>query len=351
MYWLIPFRLSNDPYKLTSFLVAFSIAISVIMLAACQAVQPPINPTAVSSFSATITASTPGNTLQATQVIAIPVTNDTPSPSETTGVLQSPTIGATLTAWPTRVFTPTRGPSPTRTATITNTPTITPTPLPPLAVLRFTHPGPFSKIVSPIKIEAMVSPGDDGYVYFDLIGEDNRIISHNQVDLRRNLGQHLIISPRIDFQISAAAETTRLVMYTVDQANRIVDLTSLDLILLSLGNSGINPPYPQQEPYAVRYPHPGDSISGGILHIVGLSRPVNSRPLIFELVDENQKVVGSTEALIAQPTGDLSHTPFEINIPYVITGPTSVRLTLRQESDSRIPGTVALYSFKLDLQP
>ena len=350
MHRLIPSCKSNSKNKFTIFLVAFSFSIGMILLVACQVYQSPINPTAVTTAAATIPSSTLEIIAQNPVVTATTETNESPFP-ETTSITMAPTIDATLTPWPTKVFTPTRGPSPTRTATITNTPTITPTPLPPLAVLRFTHPGPYSKIASPIKIEAMVSPGDDGYVYFDLIGEDNRIISHNQVDLRRNLGQHLIISPRIDFQISAAAETTRLVMYTIDQANRKVALTSLDLILLSLGNSEITAPSVQQEPYIVRYPHPGDLVSGGVLHLVGLSRPVNSRPLIFELLDENNKVVGRTEALIPQPSGNLSHTPFVIDIPYTINDPTSVRLTIRQESESRVPGTVALYSFKLELQP
>ena len=350
MHRINPFRLNKPIYKNALFLVAFIFTIGFILLAACQAVQSPMTPTVKASASATISPATPARIIQDTVVGSNNLTNETPSP-ETVEISQVPTENASLTPWPTRIFTSTRGPSPTHTPTITNTPTITPTPLPPLAVLRFSRPGPYSKISSPIKIEAMVSPGDDGYVYFDLIGEDNRIISHNQVDLRHNLGQHLIITPRIDFQISAAAETTRLVMYTIDQVSRVVDLTSLDLILLSLGNSEINPPYVQQEPYIVRYPHPGDTITGGVLHLIGLSRPVNSRPLIFELIDENQKVVGKAETLVPQPSGDLSHTPFEVDIPYVVKDPTSVRLTLRQESDSRIPGTVALYSFKLELQP
>ena len=173
------------------------------------------------------------------------------------------TDSATLTAWPTKQFTPSLGPSPTRTATATFTPTVTSTPLPPLAALRLIKPGPLSKITSPIKVEAMVIPGDDGYVYFDLLGEDGRIINHFEDNLRNNLGQHIIIVPKIDFQTSAVAESARLVMYTRDSAGRVISLTSVDLFLLSIGSSVVNAPNLQQEPYIVRWPRVGESISGG----------------------------------------------------------------------------------------
>jgi hypothetical protein len=69
------------------------------------------------------------------------------------------------------------------------------------------------------------------------------------------------------------------------------------------------------------------------------------------LIDERQNVVGSAEMQIPPPTGNLSHTPFEIDIPYSIKDEKQVRLSLRQESDNRIPGNIALYSLLLDLQP
>jgi hypothetical protein len=47
----------------------------------------------------------------------------------------------------------------------------------------------------------------------------------------------------------------------------------------------------------------------------------------------------------------MSHTPFEIDIPYKLKDEKTVRLSLRQESDNRIPGDLALFSLLLDLQP
>jgi hypothetical protein len=83
----------------------------------------------------------------------------------------------------------------------------------------------------------------------------------------------------------------------------------------------------------------------------GLIRPVNETPVIFELIDPTGSVIASSQMIIDPPSGDLSHTPFQIGIPYRVTASTSARLVLRQESDGRIPGTVALWSMLLTLEP
>ncbi len=325
-----------------------------ICLAACQALNLP--GTAPRLPSATVPQKT--STVSATPQPNPSVVGSALIETETASQTAEPpadnstaTDSATLTAWPTKQFTPSLGPSPTYTPTATFTPTITSTPLPPLASLRLIKPGPLSKITSPIKVEAMVIPGDDGYVYFDLLGEDGRIINHVEDNLKYNLGQHIIIVPKIDFQTSAVAESARLVMYTRDSAGRIISLTSVDLFLISLGSNVVNAPKMQQEPFLVRWPRHGDSISGGIVHLIGLAKPLSNKPLVIDLTDDQQNVVGTAILQVPPPTGNLSHTPFEVDIPYSIQEEKTVRLSLRQESDTRIPGDVGLFSLMLDLLP
>jgi hypothetical protein len=321
-------------------------------LAACQALNVP--GTALRLPSPTI----PQKTSMVSQTPLPFSTVAVSAPMETGTASLEPVVdnstatdSATLTAWPTKQFTPSLGPSPTHTPTATFTPTITSTPTPPLASLRLIRPGPLSKISSPIKVEAMVIPGDDGNVYFDLMGEDGRIINHVEVNLKYNLGQHIIIVPKIDFQTSAVAESARLVMYTRDSAGRMISLTSVNLFLLSLGSSVVTAPNLQQEPFLVRWPRYGESISGGIVHLIGLAKPLCNKPLVVELIDDQQNVIGTANLQIPPPTGNLSHTPFEVDIPYSIKDEKAVRLSLRQESDTRIPGDVGLFSLMLDLLP
>ena len=327
-----------------------------------------ISPTPTASLSPTVTPVTPSATASITLTPSLTLTSSvtaslTPVPSETFTLTPtetetvtpgpSPTASKspTITRTPTRTRRPTLTPSITLTRTPSPTPTITNTPTPPLAYLRLQQPGRFSKLTSPFLISMVISPGDDGYVYVDVIGEDGRKIRSEALDYRRQVGRRLLVSPKLDFTIPGAVETARLVVSIKDSANRLIALNSSDLLLLSIGKADIYPVESLYEPYIIRFPRPKQTLSGGIVTLVGLARPVNDNPLIIELVDETGKVVGATSITVPAPTGDLSHTPFEVGVPYQIEETTPVRLTIRQESTERIPGTVMLSSMEITLEP
>jgi len=292
--------------------------------------------------------STPTRTPRGARPSRTPTLTYTPPSAED----QLATFYAEASQTATAQGTPLRGQrAPTRTRTNTPTPTITPTPLPPFAVLRIDRPGRMSKLISPFRTELGVTPGDDGTVHIDLIGEDGRFISRQVLSYGSYQGKSIGIAPEIEFQIDAVAETARLVITIYDKFGRIRHLTSTDIILLSIGDNEINPTSGQREAYLVRSPKKGDIITGGYVSLTGLARPVNDSALILELIDENGKVVGSQQVVVPAPSGDLSHTPYTAVIPYEVTDVTPVRLTMRQESTSRIPGTVELATLELVLAP
>ena len=206
-------------------------------------------------------------------------------------------------------------------------------------------------MTSPFRMEAYVIPGNDGLVYLDLIGEDSRPITQEAMDFRGYISQGIWFTHKVSFAIPGVVETARLSLSVNDKVGRKIAITSVDLILLSLGTDEINPPNVVLEPYLIRYPRVNQTIQGGVVLVDGLARPVNENPLILELIDEKKNVVGSAQMQIPPPTGDLSHTPFSITIPYTVNGFTPVRLTLRQESTGRIPGTIELASQIINLEP
>lgn len=303
----------------------------------------------------------PTSTPQPT-VTAAPDTT-TPLPSEIPSETSIPTH--TVTAWspdtatpgpsPTRTRTPTitriptRTRAPSRTPTITYTPTITLTPTPPSPSLDLVRPGLMSKLLSPIQMELYATTGGDGTLVIELIGEDNRIISR-QVIRTGNPGRHIWLAPDIPFEIDAAAETARLQVSTQDEFGRLESVASVDVILLAVGRNEINPPAITQEPYLIRQPEPEGVVSGGLLIVEALARPVNDSPLIIELIAENGAVVSIKQVNVPPPTGELSHTPFVVEIPYKVSESTPVRLIMRQEG-SRIAGNVALVSELITLLP
>ncbi len=291
--------------------------------------------------------------------------SETPTAQPTPSATAKPTITGTplapeqqiatlLVEWegtPTPGPAPTRTRTPTRTPTRTSTPTITPTPLPPYGQLRIARPGHLSKVTSPLRTEMFVKPGEDGQLHIDLIGEDGRYITRQLLNYSQYMNRNIGITPEISFEIAAVAETARLSVSTVDKFGRTIALTSLDLILLSFGEDEINPPVYQQEPYIVREPKPDAVITGGTLRLSALARPVNDSALIAELISETGQIIAGSSILVPPPTGDLSHTPFTLQIPYAVTDITPARLTIRQASANRILGTVALYSQLVVLAP
>lgn len=197
----------------------------------------------------------------------------------------------------------------------------------------------------------MITPGDDGLVHIELIGEDGRLIADREYNFWNRLKQRFIFTPVVEFSLTAVVETARLVLSVDDLYGRKIALSSVDLLLLSVGSNEINPPVSLLEPYLIRQPRPDQVIEGGVLLVEALANPVNDRPLILELIDERGKIVGSTQIQVEPPGGDLSHTPFVVDISYEVSETTPVRLTLRQESAGRIPGTVALSSRTIILEP
>jgi hypothetical protein len=360
-------------WKRAVFLLVLLIA--AYSLAACQQNREPVTfmlPTellsSIPSSTDTITASASATEIVATDtptVTSTPTITPTPTetlfPSdtatitltlnETEKIRASYTVTQSLTPSLTRTVTKTLYRWVTRTPTQTSTATATLTPTPPYAQMRIQKPGPFSKVTSPFQIEAMVHPGDDGIVRIQLVGEDGRIISSQLLNYYNYINRRFWIAPEIEFDIPGVGETARLELIALDQFNRPMDIFTLDLLLLKMGKSEIVPMDFEREPYIIRYPSSGDVARGGEVWISGLINPVNSSPITISLLNENNDIVGQSVFQVAAPSGNLSHTPFAIEIPYEVEDNTPVRVVIFQESDTRIPGIIHLSSFSMTVGP
>jgi hypothetical protein len=227
----------------------------------------------------------------------------------------------------------------------------TTTPPPPSAQLTIQRPGPGSKVVSPILLRAVLHPGDDKMLYLELIGEDGRVITSQNYNFSLATDYWIYTIQEVPFTIDAYSEAARLVLYTIDRFNRTIYQASVDLILLQFGDESINVPVIENEPYLIRKPWEGGTVRGGVMEVEGLIFPVNDQPLIIEIIDELGNIVGSAEAEVAQPTGLQPYVPVKTLVPYSVSKWTRVRFTARQESASRIPGTVWLSSFLMYVEP
>jgi hypothetical protein len=269
----------------------------------------------------------------------------TPVPERVSPTAELVALASTLT--PTQIpdsasATPTPGRA-------TRTPTFTPTLSIPEAQIQIRQPGPLSKVTSPINVYGNLKPGSTGRVRLELLGEGGRLLVRKLINYRTDIGR-LGLSEEVDYEISAVAEAGRLQISTYDQHGRMEELTSVDLILLSMGEADLNPPGPLTESIIIQEPLPNKLIQGGKVLISGLARVSSDQPLLIELIAANGSVVGYRQAgVTVDPAG--GYTPFMIEVPYQISEPTWVRLTVKEMSSGRLEGVIQLTSLEVLLSP
>lgn len=347
----------------------FDLILALTLLLACSACALPIpgnfaliESTAILSTAASSPTrsgaelnSSPTPTLAATSSAS-----PTPAlPSLTLSPTSAPPTSGPPAAAPTITLTPpiTRSPTPTRwvwstfTPVPTRTPTITPTLTPPPAYLRILRPGVFSRLLSPIQVQASVSPGEDGLVLVELLGEDGRSLAQQRLDYYEYISLSIAITPKLSYTLNGVSELGRLILSVNDQFGRKIAITTEDLVLFSIGDNEFSSSHVIIAPYVIQLPFADQIIQGGTLHVRGLARPVNQNPILLDLLNEQGVSLASAQLQIPLPSGSLSHNPFEVDLLYQVNAPIHARLTIRQESASRIPGTVALWSVPINLEP
>ena len=251
---------------------------------------------------------------------------------------------------PSLTLAPTLVPSLTPTLTLTPIPSVTETPtgIPPApdASIFIAAPGPMSKVASPINLRMNVVAGETQLIHIDLIGQDSGLIYSSLERVQAVAPTPAYVNIKINFELRAVSELARLQVSTVDRAGRLESLSSTYLILLSVGESQINPPPAPFERVVVFAPSPEAQILGGVLVIEGAYWPLNNDLFVLELLDENGRPIGSRQLSLVGDT----YVPFTTTIPYSITQPTRVRLVIRQ-TDDRIDGLIYLFSMLINLSP
>lgn len=323
----------------------------VVMLAvsACQAEPPPgdAQPTTQPTVGVTVLVPTP----LATQAIQpLPTSQiETEAPTVAPEInVETPAftgqlVGIATASSPEQALTPTAGGQLIRRSV--------PAPKPRTASMKITSPGPYSKVSSPVKLNALISPGEDRRLYLNMYGEDGRVMDSQILDFGTYDSLRFNIMAEIPFTINSAAELARIEIYVIDQYGLKIQLASVELILIQYGDSEITPNEIEFDPFTISIPGEGTVVSGGVLVAEGIARTVTDGPLIVDLVDEKGVVVGSGETQVSPPSERNSHMPFQAIVPYSVQHRTRARLTVRQESTGRIPGTVWLLSQVVFLDP
>ncbi len=236
-------------------------------------------------------------------------------------------------------------------SSIEQTPFVNQTPLatlPPASVQIF-RPGELSRVTSPIHIASYLKPGPQGLVTIELHGEDGRLLVRQSKVFTTNPNAWANMVVDLDFEISAAAEVGRLSISVEDDKSRLMALNSVNLILLSMGESDISPPSATQEAIIIQQPKLLSLVQGGTLLVSGMARTDTDLPLHVELVDDKGGVVGMRLAGLGKPDAQ-GFRSFATEVSYNVSALTPVRL-LVYEDGGQISDISHLSSLVLRVSP
>ncbi|HEX9091121.1 MAG TPA: hypothetical protein VF831_06510 [Anaerolineales bacterium] len=299
----------------------------------------------------------------------------TPAPTQTSVLVApqptspTPTLVPSSTPGPTATAleynpTTTSSPIPSTTSTLTlsvtpnrratRTPTITPTPTLPVAGVQINEPGPMSRLVSPLHVIANLRSLPSGTYHIEIWaeplhqGDDAQPLYKEVQRLISNPIDWVFIDQDIEFELSRVSEFGQLRLGMYDTYGRPVSVNSVDLLLLSMGASEITPSEARTERIVIREPTPNQLIQGGKVIVSGLAKPGEDFMLV-ELVAADGSIVGYRQVFVT-PAADGSYVPYAIEVPYEVSNPTWVRLTV-SESSTRIPGIEHLTSVVVLVSP
>lgn len=205
-----------------------------------------------------------------------------------------------------------------------------------------------SRLTTPITVRARVRPGDSGLVRVTLVDQQQNLLARQVFSIDAPNHDAVDFTTELAFEIPVERTDAFLMVMTQDHAKRPIAIRSVPITLQSSGEMVIAPLLVADPWLEIDQPSPGDVINASPLVVMGMVRPINARPVIFELVTERGSAIVTRQLAGGIPGEWMA---FEISLPYM---PSLInrdlRLTIRQPSG--IPGVnITLDSLPLTIMP
>jgi hypothetical protein len=213
------------------------------------------------------------------------------------------------------------------------TPTATLAPPFPAAPVQIFRLGELSKVHSPLPVSLSLTSRVGKVVRVELYGEDGRLLARHLRTYQNIPWEVARIGVDLEFGISAAAEAGRLLVSVEDVFGRLIDVNSVNLILISTGQSEFNPPTALWQRLIIEEPVSQALIQGGKLIISGRALPNNpDQPLRVMLVGEDGQILGQRLAGF-KPEKPGDYGKYIAEVPYTVTDLTPALLVIFEEGE------------------
>jgi hypothetical protein len=212
-----------------------------------------------------------------------------------------------------------------------------------------------SKITSPLNVIGNLNTEPEGHMQIEVwleplsTGGEGRLLLRELQNFIDDPTPRIYIAREFEISISRLSEFAQLRVSTYDAENRMVALSSVDLLLLSVGDMELNPPGNRQETIVILEPGENKLIQGGTAFVSGMVHPNSDEFLTISMTDPTGKVIGIKQIAVTAPP-DGGYVPFSVDVPYYVSESTRVRLAV-YESVGRIPGITHLTSILALVSP
>ena len=200
----------------------------------------------------------------------------------------------------------------------------------PVQQIIILSPGDHSVVTSPINITTLVYPGEGALVRMTLVDQHQNLLARQVIRINGSHHEAVEFTAELAFEIPVERTTAFLTVVTQDYVNRPIAMRSVPLTLQSSGEMRIEPQLITDPWLEINQPEPGAVINDSPIIVAGTVRPINDRPVIFELITERGSVIVTRQVAVTTPGEKMA---FEIPLPY---SPSlrirDIRLTIRQPS-------------------
>jgi hypothetical protein len=239
--------------------------------------------------------------------------------------------------------------------------TATPEPedVPPTILIQV--PGSSSRITSPVTISGEANPTFEQTLVVEISGMDGTILAEEPVTIQAEAGKRGPFSIDLSFSVDSEQDGRITIKDNSPMDGGLVSVNSVEVTLLPGGTAKIEPGNETIAPIRITAPKHLESVSGGVLHLEGISVPVFENTLAVFICGEGAEgeanpycgtqanVVGYGNAIIDSPNFDKPG-PFIADIEYTVSGSMRGRVVVFFTS-MRDGGIMCLTSRAVELNP
>ena len=212
------------------------------------------------------------------------------------------------------------------------------------------EPGPGSKVVSPLHLAGVADSTFEQVLTVRLISFEGGLLEElAPVMIQSEMGQRGPFVADLEFSIDREQNALIQVLAHSPRDGGVTHLSSVGVTLLAGGEAQVKTREPYPEQINISQPSPGETISGGTLHVEGVGTPTFEGTLIVQLFDQDGGLL-ATQPLIAQAPDMGLPGDFSLDLPYSVAAEGPGRVVVSDPSPA-FDGLNHLASVEIRLQP